>query len=49
MGVERVLAVLNDKEENYLTDAFDYLIKKIEEKSKKPYEKNEREMRIIAT
>jgi alanyl-tRNA synthetase len=48
MGVERVLAVLNDKEENYLTDAFDYLIKKIEEKSKKPYEKNEREMRIIA-
>ncbi len=48
MGVERVLAILNDKEENYQTDAFDYLIRKIEEKSKKSYEKNEREMRIIA-
>ncbi|MEM3405466.1 MAG: alanine--tRNA ligase [Candidatus Pacearchaeota archaeon] len=47
MGVERTLAILNNKD-MFLTDCFLPIIKKIEEITKKSYEKNKREMRIIA-
>ncbi|MEM4181878.1 MAG: alanine--tRNA ligase [Candidatus Pacearchaeota archaeon] len=50
-GVERTLAVLNGLEDNYLTDCFLPIIRKIEELSGKEYGKNEEEtraMRIIA-
>jgi len=51
MGVERTIAVLNNLEDNYLTDAFLPIIKKIEEVSNKKYGKDKEEtrsMRIIA-
>ena len=48
MGVERTLAILNNLEDNYLTECFKPMIKKIEELSKKPYKGNEKSMRIIA-
>jgi len=51
MGVERTLAVLNGLEDNYLTETFLPIIKKIEELSEKTYGKNKEEtkaMRIIA-
>ena len=48
MGVERTLAVLNELEDNYLSDAFFPIIKKIEKLSGKKYEENKKEMRIIA-
>jgi len=47
-GLERTLAVINGLEDNYLTDAWQPIIKKIEELSKKQYEENKRTMRIIA-
>jgi len=48
MGVERTLAVLNNLDDNYLTDCFLPIIKEIEKISKKTYKGNERVMRITA-
>ena len=48
MGVERTIAVLNGIEDNYLTELFLPIIKEIEKISKKKYEENKKEMRIIA-
>lgn len=48
LGVERMLAVLNNLEDNYQTDSFSSIIKFLEKESGKSYEKNEIEMRIIA-
>lgn len=48
MGVERTLAILNNLKDNYLTDSFYPIIKKIEKISKKNYPSNKKEMRIIA-
>lgn len=48
MGVERMLAVVNHKEDNYLTEIWQPLIKEIEIISKKSYKGNEKAMRIIA-
>ncbi len=48
MGVERTLAVLNELGDDYLTETFLPIIKKIEEISGKNYKGNEKVMRIIA-
>lgn len=51
MGVERTLAILNNLDDNYLTDSFLPIIKEIEKLSGKKYGKDEgetRAMRIIA-
>jgi alanyl-tRNA synthetase len=48
MGVERVIAILNGLNDNYLTDCFLPIIKRIEKLSGKKYKENEKEMRIIA-
>ncbi|MEK6914522.1 MAG: alanine--tRNA ligase, partial [Nanoarchaeota archaeon] len=48
MGVERTLAVLNNIEDNYLTDAFLPMVKFIEKLSGKKYKENKKAMRIIA-
>ena len=48
MGVERTIAILNNLKDNYLTECFLPLIKKIEEISKKKYANYKKEMRIIA-
>ena len=48
MGVERTVTVLNNLEDNYLADMWQPIIKQIEKLSKKPYNGNERQMRIIA-
>jgi len=48
MGVERIITILDGLEDNYLTEIWQPLIKKIESISKKSYEGNEKEMRIIA-
>lgn len=48
MGVERTVAILNNLKDNYLTESFLPLIKEIENISKKDYNKNKKEMRIIA-
>jgi len=51
MGVERTLSIMNNLNDDYLTDTFKPLIKKIEELSGKKYGKNKdetRAMRIIA-
>ncbi len=51
MGVERTLAVLNNLDDNYLTDAWKPIIKEIEKISGKTYGKNKgntKAMRIIA-
>ncbi|MAF99456.1 MAG: alanine--tRNA ligase [Nanoarchaeota archaeon] len=48
MGFERTLAVLNGKKSAYETDLFQPIIKRIEELSKKSYEKEQKAMRIIA-
>ncbi len=48
MGVERTIAILNGLDDNYLTDCFIGIIKKIEMLSKKSYQGNEKPMRIIA-
>ena len=47
-GLERVLAVVNGFDDNYLTEIWQPLIKQIEKISKKKYDNNQREMRIIA-
>ena len=47
-GLERVIATLNDVDDNYLTEIWKPIIKKIEKISGKKYEGNEKEMRIIA-
>jgi len=47
-GVERTIAILNGLEDNYLADMWKPIIIKIESISKKSYEGNEREMRVIA-
>ena len=48
MGVERVVAVLEGKTDNYTSSLWIDIIKKIEEISDKPYEGNEKAFRIIA-
>jgi alanyl-tRNA synthetase len=48
MGLERVLAVMNGLADNYQTELWLPLIKKIEKLSGKNYQGNERPMRIIA-
>ena len=48
MGVERTVAVLNDLSDNYKTSIFQPIIKEIEFISGKPYEGNEKPMRIVA-
>jgi alanyl-tRNA synthetase len=48
MGVERTTAILNNLEDNYMTDCFLPIIKEIEKLSEKKYENNKKEFRIIA-
>jgi alanyl-tRNA synthetase len=48
MGLERTLAVLNGLNDNYETDLFQSIIKKIQEISFKKYEQNQKSFRIIA-
>lgn len=47
-GVERILAILNNLEDNYLTECFKPIIEEIEHLTGKDYTKNKKEMRIIA-
>ncbi len=47
-GVERIIAVLNSLEDNYLADMWLPIIKQIEKISGKTYKDNEKAMRIIA-
>ncbi|MFH1608327.1 MAG: alanine--tRNA ligase-related protein [archaeon] len=47
-GLERILAVVNNLEDNYLTEIWQPIIKQIEHLSNKSYSGNEKEMRIIA-
>ena len=46
-GVERNLAVINNLDDNYLTDCFKPIIRAIEEKSEKQYGKNKKDTRIM--
>ena len=48
MGLERTIAVLNGLDDNYLSEIWQPLIKKIEKISRKEYSQNKKEMRIIA-
>jgi len=48
MGLERTIAVLNGLDDNYLSEIWQPLIKKIEKISGKEYSQNKKEMRIIA-
>jgi alanyl-tRNA synthetase len=48
MGVERVLAILNNLKDNYETEIWKPLIEEIEKLSNKKYSENKKEMRIIA-
>ena len=48
MGLERTLAVLNGLEDNYLSEVWKPMIKRIEKESGKKYVGNENVMRIIA-
>ncbi|MCD4760598.1 alanine--tRNA ligase, partial [bacterium] len=48
MGFERTLAVLNGFDDNYLTELFQPIIKKIEELSGKKYSDDKRSFRIVA-
>ncbi len=48
MGVERTVAILEGKTDNYTSSIWMPVINLIEEISKKPYEGNEKSMRIIA-
>ena len=48
MGVERVVSILENKEDNYLSSIWISTIKLIEKISKLSYEGNEKSMRIIA-
>ncbi len=47
-GSERILAALEGHKDNYLTNSFKLIIQKIENLTNKKYEKNKKEMRIIA-
>jgi len=47
-GMERILAVVNKDEDNYLTELWQPIIKQIEKLSGKKYKGNEKAMRIIA-
>jgi len=47
-GLERMLAIVNGFDDNYLTEILQPIIKKMEELSGKPYKGNEEAMRIIA-
>ncbi|MBU2562705.1 MAG: alanine--tRNA ligase [Nanoarchaeota archaeon] len=47
-GVERILAAINNFEDNYLTELWQPMIKQIEKLSNKKYQKNEKPMRVIA-
>ena len=47
-GFERMLAILEGHKDNYLTEIWQPLIKKIEKLSNKKYSENKKEMRIIA-
>ncbi len=48
MGVERTLAILQKKNDNYLTEIWQPIIQEIENLSGKKYSKNKKEIRIIA-
>jgi len=48
MGVERTVSILNGLEDNYLSDCFLQIIKKIETLSGKKYFGNEKIMRVIS-
>ena len=48
MGVERVVALLENKDDNYQSSLFKDIISTIEDVSNKKYDGNERSMRIIA-
>lgn len=48
MGVERVITILNGYEDNYLSEMWKPIIEKISELSKKQYDDNKKEIRIIA-
>ena len=48
MGVERVTAILENVNDNYLSSIFKDVIEEIEKISNKPYQGNEKSMRIIA-
>ncbi len=48
MGLERITAVLEDVNDNYLSSLWKDIISKIEEIANKPYIGNEKSMRIIA-
>jgi len=48
MGLERITAVMNGVSDNYLTDLFLPIIKKIEELSTKKYHEDKKSFRIIA-
>ena len=48
MGVERTVAILNNLEDNYLTEVWLPIIEEIEHLSNKKYSENKRTMRIIA-
>ena len=48
MGVERTLAILTGKKDNYETSVFAPIIKEIEKISGKKYKENKKAMRIIA-
>jgi alanyl-tRNA synthetase len=47
-GMERILAVMNNLDDNYMSELFLPIIKQIEKISGKQYKGNERAMRIIA-
>ena len=47
-GAERILSAINGFEENYLTEIWQPIIKKIEKLSGKKYDENKKTMRIIA-
>jgi alanyl-tRNA synthetase len=47
-GLERVLAVINGFDDNYLTDLWQPIIEKIEQLTEKSYKDYKREMRLIA-
>lgn len=48
MGVERTISILNELEDNYLSESWIKIIKKIEELSNKKYDEFKRDIRIIA-
>jgi alanyl-tRNA synthetase len=48
IGFERLVALLQGKKSAYETDIFSLIIEKIEQLSKKEYEKNKKQFRIIS-